>query len=211
MISVVLYQDAVEYHDLFIKQIGVDCHATCLNTGKFLAIQGAVAEKNRKKSKESCEAKFSLSKETESCRDPDCDDTLERAKQAEINLKRARANFIQSDAKVVKNKKERDNIKHTIERVLFILRDKSPSSREAAVVVDKLPDLETFRPVSSFEHYRAYRSDLAVSQLRAARSHTLEELEVYELYFETRFHGGEVGTVFEFCYHVVSFTSFIFI
>jgi len=182
----------MEYHEVLMKQVGVDCHGTFLNTGKFLAIQAAVAEKNQKRAHETHDAKQRASLEANALRDADLQDTLEHARQAEDELAKAAHNLTQSITKTAKNKGERDKLKGDIEDVHSLLRGspRAPSPRGAKLVVHSLPDLAAFREVRSVAEYREYRDDLAVSRpAAAASSQTLELLEDYERDFELRYRG----------------------
>jgi len=177
---------------VLIKQLGVDCHGTFLNTGKFLAIQAAVAEKNQKRAHETHDAKQMASLEANALRDADLQDTLDHAKQAEDELTKAANNLTQSMNKTTRIKGERDKLKGEIEAVHSLLRGSPeiPSPRGAKLVVHNLPDLAAFREVCSVADYCKYRDDLAVSRpLAATNSQTLELLEDYENDFRKRYHG----------------------
>jgi len=175
---------------VLIKQLGVDCHGTFLNTGKFLAIQAAVAEKNQKRAHETHDAKQLASLEANALRDGDLLDTLDHAKQAEDALVKATHNLTQAISKTARNKGEREKLKGEIEDVHSLLRGEPLSPRGTRLVVNNLPDLAAFREVCSVAEYRHYRDDLAVSRPPAAvSSQTLELLEDYERDSNQRYSG----------------------
>jgi len=183
---------------VLIKQLGVDCHGTFLNTGKFLVIQATVAEKNQKRAHKTHDAKLMASLEANALSDADLQDTLDHAKQAEDELKKAVDNLKQSTDKTTRIKDERDKLKGEIKDVHLLLRGspQTPSPRGAKLVVHNLPDLDAFEEVCSVAEYRKYRDDLAVSRpLAATNSQTLELLEDYENDFRKRYHGESDGNL----------------
>jgi len=180
----------MEYYDLLLKQVGVDCHATFINTGKFLTIQGKIHETNQTEALKTYRAKHILKQQADSRTNEGDEDTLERATQAQQQLEKAEMSFKHAGVRVAKNKEVREKLKKDVNAVFAFLCSTSGTSSSSAITVNNLPNLATFVKVQSVSEFRVYRdtlNDLAVSLPQAARLHTLDELEVYEQYFEAEF------------------------
>jgi len=109
---------------------------------------------------------------------------------------------------VAKNKEVRDKLKKDVNAVFAFLCSTSKTSSPSAITVNNLPNLAMFGKVHSVSQFRVYcdaLNDLAVSLPQAARLHTLEELEVYEPYFEAEY--AMVGQ-FQNCGLCISFFLF---
>jgi len=198
----------MEYYDLLLKQVGVDCHATFINTGKFLTIQGKIFETNQSEALKTFKAKHILKQQADSRANEGDEDTLERATQAQQQYERAETSFKHAGVMVATNKEVRDKLKKDVNVVFAFLCSTSGTSSPSAITVTNLPNLTTFGKVDSVSQFRIYRdalNDLAVSLPQAARLHTLEELEVYEPYFEAEFAmvGHEQNSAF--VYHFLLF------
>jgi len=180
----------MEYYDLLLKQVCVDCHATFINTGKFLAIQGEMHETNQTEALKTYRAKHILKQQADSRANEGDEDTLERATQAQQQLEKAETSFKHAGVMVAKNKEVRDKLKKDVNAVFAFLCSTSKTSSPFAITVNNLPNLAMFGKVQSVSQFRVYcdaLNDLAVSLPQAARLHTLEELEVYEPYFEAEY------------------------
>jgi len=196
-------KDAMEYYDLLLKQVGVDCHATFINTGKFLTIQGKIHETNQSEALKTFKAKHILKQQADSRANEGDEYTLERATQAQQQLEKAEMSYKHAGVMVAKNKEVRDKLKKDVNVVfaflcstsgIAFLYSTSGTSTPSAITVKNLPILATFGKVYSVSQFRVYRdalNDLAVSLPQAARLHTLDELEVYEPYFEAEFARAE--------------------
>ena len=191
------YQDAAEYYKLLLKQIGVDCHATFLNAGKFIVIQGAKAEKNHAGLRNEWGIKFRLSEEAEGDLDTDIPATVERARQAATALAAALTSLNQSEEKVVTNQQQRHQLELGYDDVFKFLRSTIETPSLAEMKVNGLPDLQKFGLVSSVAKYRDYKNDQ--NGLLSTPPKLLGELIVYETWFRDLYFNGQVS----------SFSSFI--
>jgi hypothetical protein len=176
-------QDALGYLNVLLKQLGVDCHTAYLSTGKFLAIQGQVVDKNCGRFQNEYDAKARASLEANVEKDEDLPDTVERAQQAQMELDRADAALKKCFEKRAKNKDQRDTLKRDIEPVLDWLAGGKSRNKSNRVLLVR--DKEAFEGVADVNDFRAFRE----CEGQEGTSHTLERLEDFEASFERRFKG----------------------
>jgi len=183
----------MEYYDILLKQMGVDCHATFINTGKFFTIEGKMHETNQSGALKTFKDKTILKHKADSLANNEDEDTLERASEAELQLLKAEKSFKNAGVRVAKNKEARIELKKSVDVVFAFLCSTSASGTfsPASITVENLPNLATFGKVQSVSQFRDYRNafnDLAVTRPHAAaKLHTLDELEVYERYYDKEF------------------------
>jgi len=200
-VIVLCRQEAADYYDVLIKQVGVDCHATYLNTGKFLAIQAASTEEKYNKAQAKCTDTQNKSLQADLDEDDEDEDSVQDAKQARDCLKKAQGIFTNHGDKMGKIHDQRQKLKHKAQSVMNSLgfgwddskgyegAPESPSTGdEWGEVVNNLPDLDFSRSVSSVAEWRKYLNDQSVSCPKTAvSSQTLMHLEDYERDFNHRY------------------------
>jgi len=208
-------QDAVKYYKLLLKQVGVDCHATFINTGKFLTIEGKMLETEQSEACETSKAKHFLKERADSRKINHVQDTLDRATQAGEQLKIANTSYKNAQVMVAKNKEARRILKVKVDDVFAFLFNTTwtsfPSAICDTITVKNLPDLATFANVQSVSQFREYRkafNNLLVSDPQAAaRLQSLDKLEDYEFYFDIEFvkvgHLANFGLLYIFLDHLL--------
>jgi len=208
--NILVLQDAADYYDMLIKQVGVDSYATFLNTGKFLAIQASINTKKQKQAQATRDAKQIVSLQANVDVDDDDEDTVVFAKKAREDLEKAKQTLKMKGENIDKTREDRQKLKEKAQSFIFFFRFESlqnefqwddsngyegaPESPSASdewgeVVVNNLPVLEEFRSVRCVADWRKYYDDQAVCPTRGASSQTLVQLEGYERDFERRYQG----------------------
>jgi hypothetical protein len=121
--------DALDYLDLLLKQLSVDCHTAYVSTGKFLTIQNEVTEQNVQDAQARVGEKLHAKMEAERREDEDLDDTVEHADKARAAFEKAENALRKAEEKCAKIKNERDALKNSYFSVSDFLRGGMPNLR----------------------------------------------------------------------------------
>jgi len=190
LLIVFCYQDAIEYYNLLLKKLGVDCHDTFINTGKFFTIQGKTAASRKAKTSQVKMVK-GMDKEKAGSEVVEGDTHSENDyKTAERNSQIADEADTNAGERVATLTNVLVKLKSDVNVVFAFLLSTSATLPPAPITVNNLPDLAKFGKVQSVSQFRFYRS-LKNSPI----SHTLQQLEDYEEYSDQEF--AKVGSSYE--------------
>jgi len=190
---VLCYQDATEYYNLLLKKVGVDCHDTFMNTGKLFTIQGKLAEARKEKTERVAMVKHMEMQRAGS-------EVVEGDTHSRNDYTTAQCNFDiakKANASAVERvftiKNVLVKLKADVNVVFAFLLSTSATLPPAPITVNNLPDLAEpakFGKVQSVSEFRVYRSRTILPI-----SHTLQQLQDYEEYFDQEF--AQVGSSYQ--------------